>query len=157
VSTSLNVAKSIVNGLPDAAILLDHLQHMVAYNAAFATLVGLRGAGHDGVGIAIEPFNLLGTDPEGDQQRAKECFDKRTVIRLAEVTAKTETGAAYTMQVTFLPVLELPDRSAFVIVVFRDVTDEASLQVRYRALLTAEQKVSDDLRSEIASLKDRLG
>lgn len=156
-STALNVAKSILNGLPDAAILLDPLQHMVAYNAAYATLVGLRGGDHDGVGIAIEPFHLLGTDPEKDSARAKECFEKRAPIRLAEVPAKTEHGAEFTMQVTFLPVCEDADRAEFVIVIFRDVTDDASMQSRYRVMLAQEKAISEELRGELAELKKQVG
>lgn len=154
-STALEVARSIVNGLPDAAILLDRTQTMVAYNALFAGITGLRGS--DGVGIAIEPFNLLGIDPEADQARAKECLEKRTVIRLAEVETKTETGATFTMQVTFLPVLDKPERAAFVIVVFRDVTDDAALQSRYREMVAEEKRISEQLRERIEQMKRELG
>jgi PAS domain S-box-containing protein len=129
---ALETAKSILDGLPDAAIILDRTFSMIAFNQPFAAMVGLRGANADGVGIAIDPFELLGTDPERDTERAKECLHKRTVIRLAEVQTKTETGGAYTMQVTFLPVVDGMEQPVFVMVIFRDVTAEAELQVRYR-------------------------
>ncbi|MCC6811237.1 MAG: PAS domain-containing protein [Deltaproteobacteria bacterium] len=154
---ALMVARSIVNGLPDPAILLDQLQHLIAFNAPYALLVGLRGQSADGVGLKVEPFALLGTDPGADDQRAAECFEKKQVIRLAEMQAKTETGGTYTMQVTFLPVLDPKERAVGVIVQFRDVTDDASLQTRYRQMLTSERATSEALRRELEALKATLG
>ena len=147
-SSALDDAMSFVNGMSDAAVLLDAEQRIVHFNPVYVTMTGQRLRVLERT-IADGREPLLAPALEGGLagQRAS-CLQTQQPLRLAELALETEGGQALTVLLTMIPIVH-DDVSIGVVEYMRDVTDDARVQLRYRELLALEQARAAELERQV--------
>jgi diguanylate cyclase (GGDEF)-like protein len=147
-SSALADARLFVNGMSDAAVLLDDKRKIIHFNAVYVTLTGGRRR-------LLEKTIADGREPlradalEGGLQAHREsCMSTRQPVRLAELALSTDAGQSITVLLTMIPVIE-NDVAVGLIEYMRDVTDDARVQQRYRELLALEQARAAELERQV--------
>ncbi len=147
-SASLGQAKVVVNGMSDAAILLDVDLRIIHFNAVYLTLTGQRRRAIDKtLAEGREPVRPLSLEG-GLEAHRRQCLETKLPVRLAELALETEAGQPLTVLLTMIPVLD-EDRAIGLIEYMRDVTDDARVQLRYRELLALEQARAAELERQV--------
>src|SRR5688572_6731007 len=147
-AASLAQAKAFVNGMSDAAVLLDAEHRIVHFNAVYVTMTGQRRRVLEKlIAEGREPVRAAGLEG-GLAAHRKQCLDGKQPVRLAELALETEGGQALTVLLTMIPVLE-KDRAVGIVEYMRDVTDDARVQLRYRELLALEQARAAELERQV--------
>jgi diguanylate cyclase (GGDEF)-like protein len=149
--SELAVARSVIDALPDAAVLLDVGLTIVSYNARYQELTGVRRRALDARVAAGEVAfeELVGLVELGDRDTARGCLTRRRPIHLADVAVHSAGGADLTACVSFIPVLDAGGEAIAVMEVVRDVSDEARVQSRYRELLEMARLRAENLEREV--------
>ena len=143
---ALAVARNLVEGLSDPAILLDPELQPVVFNNRYAELSGMRSRELDSLlKSGTQAFQLLAVDADEDRANALTAVSTGRSMHLAEVTARNRNNQEFTVYLSFLPLLDSDGSVLGVIELFRDVSDEARLQERYRELLALERARAEDL------------
>jgi diguanylate cyclase (GGDEF)-like protein len=147
----LKIARAIVDGLADPAVLLDSNLSALGYNARFLDLVGLRRRAFEArLAEVASPLELVATNATAlEREHAQICLRTRKPITLAEVAAKNGAGDAITMQITLIPVLNQAGEPVAMIESLRDVSAEARVQSRYHELLAVERLRAEHLEREV--------
>src|SRR5262245_25550001 len=102
----LDVARSIIAGIADPAVLIDRELKILAYNSRFFDLTGLRRRAFETRLREVgSPLTLVGNVSDIEREHAEICFRVKKPITLAEVEIKTGAGKAMTMQITLIPVI----------------------------------------------------
>jgi diguanylate cyclase (GGDEF)-like protein len=147
-SRALDDARSFVNAMSDAAVLLDADLRIVHFNTVYVTMTGSRPR-------LLERAIAEGRDPvrapslEGGLQAHREqCLRTKHPVRLAELALETEAGQELKVLLTMIPIIE-KDVVVGVVEYLRDVTDDARLQGRYRELLALEQARAAELERQV--------
>lgn len=147
----LSQARTLLEGLPDPAILLDARLAPVAFNACYAHASGLRNrqlrAALAGTAAA---FEVLVHDPVADRETAREVLREGTVKRLAGVRVHNRSGTEFVMQLAFVPVKNGAGHPVALALVYRDDSAEARLQGRHREMLHREKARGDELERRVA-------
>jgi two-component system phosphate regulon sensor histidine kinase PhoR len=138
-STPLTTLQSMLDGIPDAALLLDGTQHVEAANAA-ASLLFPGAAGRHIAQVERAPELLAAVD-RALQTGAPQAFELRTAVPVARLLAGMATPLGRGQR--------QPEDPA-VLVVLRDRT-EAEQLAQMRADFVAN--ASHELRTPLASLK----
>ena len=147
-SSALDDARSFVNGMSDAAVLLDADQRIVHFNPVYVTLTGQRLRVLERT-IADGREPLLAPALEGGLGAQREsCLRTKQPLRLAELSLETEAGQALTVLLTMIPIVH-DDVAIGVVEYMRDVTDDARVQLRYRELLALEQARAAELERQV--------
>ncbi|MEO6950982.1 MAG: EAL domain-containing protein [Polyangia bacterium] len=147
-SSALDDAKSFVNGMSDAAVLLDADQRIVHFNPVYVTMTGQRLRVLERT-IADGREPLLAPALEGGLGAQREsCLRTKQPVRLAELSLETEAGQVLTVLLTMLPIVH-DDVAIGVVEYMRDVTDDARVQLRYRELLALEQARAAELERQV--------
>ena len=147
-STTLGDAKAIVNGMSDAAVLLDSELRIIHFNAVYVTLTGQRRRMIEKA-IAEDREPLRATElTEGLASHRHQCLATLQPVRLAELVLATEAGQSLTVLLTMIPVLD-HGKAVGLIEYMRDVTDDARVQLRYRELLALEQARAAELEHQV--------
>jgi len=146
---ALHVARGIVSGMSDPAVLLDRDLVMVTYSPSYPALAGLRNrqfvkAIRDGGNT----FDFVGGDPTEARNMARMCMKNRKAMHFAEEVVRNQNGDELTVILSYLPVLK-DDEAIGVIQSFRDVSAEARMQGRYRKLLVQERLRAENLEREV--------
>jgi diguanylate cyclase (GGDEF)-like protein len=148
VPRGLDVARSVVLAMPDAAVLLDIELRPVAYNPRFQELTGLRRRSIDAALAAGRSLLDLVAFPQA-VDTARSCMATGRPIHLAEVAVVGPSGAGLTAHVSFMPVAGDDGLALGCIQVLRDVSDEARVQARYRELLEMARLRTESLEREV--------
>lgn len=145
----LEVAKCIVDGLTDSAVLLDSGLRFVTMNGAALNSLGLRPRElMRKLTSGEKPLELFGNVDA--QETAKRAMSDGRPIRLHEVPFTLANGEQSTAIVGFTPISGTrPGSCAGLIFTFRDVTAEARMQRRYTHLLRRERARADDLARQV--------
>jgi diguanylate cyclase (GGDEF)-like protein/PAS domain S-box-containing protein len=147
-SGALEVARSVVVALPEAAALLDRELAMVAYNTRYQELTGLRRRSLEAMlAGGSGPLDLVSV--ARGEELARACMAGRRPIHLAEVAVACVSGSDLTAYVSFVPVTGSDGEVVGVIEILRDVSDEARVQARYRELLDMARLRAENLEREV--------
>lgn len=149
---AIRLARTIVQGMPNPAVLLDQELEVVGLSNAYATLSGLKPRQ---LKRALEEgsssFDLVSGDASRERQHARSCMQSKKAMHFAEEPVSNQKGDELTVYLTFLPVLGEDDEAVGVIQSFRDVSAEARVQSRYRELLEKERSRAENLEREVAT------
>ena len=144
----LGQAKTLVNGMSDAALVLDAELRIVHFNPSTSRSAARSGAALEKMlAEGREPLQAVGLEGGLISQR-RECVITKQPVRLAELPFQTESGQTLTVLVTMIPIIE-DDKVTGVIEYLRDVTDDARVQQRYRELLDLEQARAAELERQV--------
>lgn len=143
----LQAACGFIDGLFDAAIVLDLKLEVLHANSVYrqATGLGLRQFKK----ALLEPRDGIGLfRAEGDVDRAfaMECLERREIVRHAEVQVRPpDRDDSFPAWIGFTPVLNDEGRTLGLIQVIRDMSVEATLHKRYREVIAKEQERAGEL------------
>ncbi len=140
------LVRRIVDGLPEAAVVLDGRRRVVYWNALYATASGLgnreilrrsrRG---------VRCHELFQLEICGNRCLVCEAARLGRALRMDEIKAKRADGQELTLIVTATPL----NHELFV-EIYRDVTADARIQARYKQLLDLERRAKERLEEEVA-------
>jgi diguanylate cyclase (GGDEF)-like protein/PAS domain S-box-containing protein len=139
-------AQRMIDGLYDAAVLLDTESRIVAFNRPFARLCG-RSARELKKGAGA--FELIGADNGIDRQHAQRCIAERKPQHIAEQPARNAEGERLIVWFSFLPVLDESGVPVGMIEILRDVTGESASHARLKELLALTQARAEDLERAV--------
>ncbi len=125
---------ALVDGLTDAAWLLDHRARVVVFNEAMCELAGLsREALDAALKLADSPFQIIGS--ENDPANARRTIEDGRPIHFRNVSVTTPTGPLASATVSFIPVPE------GLIYIVRDTTGEARMKAKSEFLATMSHEI----------------
>lgn len=157
----VEAVQAIQGALLDAWVILDAEGKMLAFNRAFFSLFPRRIARNLNGEPLARHLVLELPGREGRFDPVAECRDRAGAIRFDEVEGSIEGGRALNLIVSASP-LGLQALQG-VLVVLRDVTDEAQVQGKYKQMLQdeadAKAQLEDVLRQrtqELMQANDRL-
>ncbi|MCP4446651.1 MAG: PAS domain-containing protein [Myxococcales bacterium] len=143
------VATSLVEGLADAAILLDRERRGVSASRPFLLLVGMRAkALSRAYARGKSLFDLFET-LEIPRETLDTCISRGTRACLFDVRCSNHDGEEFVVIVTLIPVRDSDGTTYGVTCVLRDVTAEVGLQHNYKELHAAEQVRSEKLEDTV--------
>ncbi len=142
---TLDAVRDMASAFLDAYAVLDHDQRVIAFNRQFFSLFPkslarhLEGQSFDTL-ISLE----LGGDPLSVITEARR---RGTTVRYDEVLGYVTDGPNLSLIVSATPLKGEPDTNGDtsvwgVLVLLRDVTDEAEIQAKYKRMLGAEAQES---------------
>ena len=151
---SLNNLNHFLDGLIDAAVIVDRNLNPLAWNAAYLQTVGLRTRRFAQLLSDTKPrcCDLFALDICKNQCLAKRCFDAHKAIRMDEIAGISklhETPQQQTLIVSAMPIEDENGQVVAVLEVYRDVTAEARIQGRYKILLDQERHRAEILEQQV--------
>jgi diguanylate cyclase (GGDEF)-like protein len=148
--SELEIARTIVGGMADPAVLLDRELRALAYNTRFLDLTGLRRRAFEArLHEVATPLALVADAAALERDHAALAIRSKKPITLAEIGVKNASGDAVTMQITLIPVVGEGGDVVALIETLRDVSAEARVQGRYRELLSIERLRAEHLEREV--------
>lgn len=148
VPNPLATAGSVVDGFPDAALLLDRDLRILHYNRGLIAFSGLRlRALKNSLEASRSPFELFGRS--ADEEAARDCLGKKRPVRIDEVPITSPNGERRTAIVSMIPVLDLEGEAVGLIYAIRDVTGESDMHGHYKQLLQRERARAADLERNV--------
>lgn len=146
----LKLARGIILALPDAAILLNRDLEIIDYNPPYLSLVAVKRRVFEAAPPRIESFLKLDDESRHELESfAAQCLKTGRATRLAEMTVANINGESRTIFISFLPIKSETDECAGVIAQFRDVSDDARIQSRYKEMLAQERARADELGRQV--------
>ncbi len=140
------LVRRIVDGLPEAAVVLDGSRRVVYWNALYAFASGLgnreilrrsrRG---------VQCHDLFQLEICQEKCLVQEAARLGRPLRMDEIRAVRADGQELTLIVTATPL----DHDFFV-EIYRDVTADARIQAGYKELLALERRAKERLEQEVA-------
>lgn len=142
--------QSILDGLIDAAVIVDPEFRPLAWNTPYMQAVGLRPRTFAKTVREKHKHccDLLHLEICENQCLAKQCFEGNRSLRLDEIKGASRLISEpleTTWIVSAIPLHGEKDRVAAVLEIYRDVTAEARIQTRYKALLEQERRRAEIL------------
>lgn len=138
----------VIHALSDPALLLDVELRALAHNLAFAEAAGMRGRVFErALAGGSDPFSFLGSP--ADHQSARSALARGQLLRLAEVEVQNSQGATFTVYQTFSPILGAAGKPIALLVIFRNVSDEARIHAHYKVLLARETERAKSLEAAV--------
>ena len=150
----IEVAKQVLGGLPHAAILLDTNLGALAVNPGYHRLSGQRRRVVEQRLAQGQWRELLGA--ADDRRRAEECLATQQAQTFGDVEVENALGDVYVTLQTFMPILDEAGASAALLIIYRDVSDEARIHDRYRELIARERLRADELERQVAARTEQL-
>lgn len=144
------LARSILRGMPDAAVLLDHELKLAHWNRPFLTMAGMRPrmlTHHLESGTTL--FDLLSQAPEKDLALARECLQTGRSVHDPWVRVTNAHGESCAVMQTFVPITDSDGEAFALLVIYRDVSAEESIHVRYKELLATETHRAESLEHQV--------
>ena len=154
---AMALAHSLVDGLPDPAVLLDSELNAVHFNAAYAELSGRRIRWLDKLlsGV-VSVFDVIAQSAESDRDNAERCVRSGKALHLAEVPIRNTSGDEFVVLQSFVPVVGVDGDCVAVIESFRDVSGEVRIHQRYKELVARVRQRSDDLERQVQRRTEQL-
>ncbi len=155
---------ALVQGLVDAAVVVDHELRPLAWNAAYAQAVGVRGRRLAKLISApgIRCHNLFDLEVCNESCLVSRCFATKRFVRMDEIHGGSrivarpddsalgaKTAARGTYIVTAVPLTDEAGEVLAVLEIYRDVTAEVRIQERYKAMIEQERHRTSDLAREV--------
>lgn len=154
---ALDGARGMLNGLYDAAALLDRSFQIIAHNGAFATLSGLRPRRlEEAVQRGVTPFDLFSTPGDVDREAAEASLRDGKPRHLAEQNVKNQAGQELVAWLSFVPVRDGNDSVIGLLQILRDVTGEAQSHAKLKELLALTKARADDLERAVQRRTEEL-
>ncbi|MCC6812070.1 MAG: PAS domain-containing protein [Deltaproteobacteria bacterium] len=138
----------LLEGLPDAAVIVDLDLMPMAWNSAYAHMSGLRSRrfAEEAENSHCHELLTLGIcKTECLARRAASGKRPMRVDEIAAVQAKVKDPAQLTLVVQAIPLTNAANEVYAVLELYRDVTAEAGIQTRYKALLENEKRRAEEL------------
>ncbi len=142
--------------MADAAVLLTPQLSPVCYNRSFAEATGLRPRKVAAELVERSVFDLLGNTDKSDAKHAQEALRSGVPIHLGEMDVLNASGDRFVMMQSFLPIADEAGGAVGVVAVFRDHSNEARVQLRYKELLRLEQARAEELENRVAERTQQL-
>ncbi len=154
--------RSLLDGLIDAAVIVDKDLKPLAWNTAYMQTVGLRPRKFQK--MAGEPGrrcrDLLELDVCDSSCLAAKVFKTQRSVRMDELSGASKVAEAdqaepsednqkKTLIVSAVPLHDHEGRVVAVLEVYRDVTAEARIQERYKYLLDQERRRAEILEEQV--------
>jgi diguanylate cyclase (GGDEF)-like protein len=142
---ALEMATSVVNGIPEAAALLDAHLRPVHFNYAFALATGLpRASFLAELSRGATAFDLF-RDPEGVCVRAaRRALTEGRELRLDELEVTNAGGIRLQVLISLVPL-----RGQALVFSMRDVSDASELHQRYTEQLALERLRAEELERQL--------
>lgn len=144
----VRMIRELQGGILDAYAVLSPSGQIVAFNRAFFALFPRRVARHlDGEALSSAITFILSEEPLDPVQA---CIEQRRAVRYDEVGACTTAGERFNMIVAASPLSDGQRTSPSfigVLLVLRNVTDEAQVQSKYKQMLRDEAKQRAELEA----------
>jgi diguanylate cyclase (GGDEF)-like protein len=149
--------KSIIDGLPDPALLVDSNCTILMYNTSFFDFFSVRPRQIDKLMENDESLkkSILGLF-DINSENIKSIYEKHTVMHVADVVYKREDGCVFKGIRSFIPILSKDKQCFGVIIHFRDSSPEAKMQERYEKVLIAEKEYAEDLEKKVLEKTEKL-
>ncbi|MBK8012109.1 MAG: sensor domain-containing diguanylate cyclase [Deltaproteobacteria bacterium] len=142
---------SVISGLPDPAAIVDARQQIVHYNRPLLALSGLNYPQMKRrIAVGLTVADLVRADAGEDVDYLRRCVDEGKVFRLAEVAATTATGQNVVLWQAFIPIFGADQRVTHAMIIIRDVSPEARMQIRFRELVREAEARAEDLEFLVA-------
>ncbi|MCA9667655.1 MAG: PAS domain-containing protein [Myxococcales bacterium] len=151
----LDRIKAISDVIIDSFFVVDAERTIIDFNRAFHAMLprsvarGLRGK---------KCYDVLQLDICKERCIAEQCWKNKRHIRLDEIHGKVvKTNKSMTFILSALPLLDDDGNTLGAIVIHRNVTDEAQVQVKYQEMLDNAKREREQLKHVIrARTKDLL-
>jgi signal transduction histidine kinase len=144
--------RRLLDGSVDAAIVVDAALRVLYHNAPYQSYAGLRGRAIERAqargACCCDHFRLEICDRDCVARRA---LETRRAVRLDEIRATRADGQELTLIVTASPL-----EGGLVIESYRDVTADARIQRKYKALLESERRQKETLEQTVAERTEEL-
>lgn len=141
---------SILDGMPDPAVLVDGEGHILRFNIPYQLLAGKRlRALHLAAARGLRCHDVAGLSVCREGCLARQALECSQTVRMDEIHAQPLGGERRTFIVSATPI----DQN-LVLETYRDVTADARIQRRYQALLAHEKRAKEDLE---ALVQERTG
>ncbi len=146
--------RQLVDGLSDAAVVIDRDRHVLAWNTAYVQSVGLRPSAflkrvRSGDVRCFELFELAVCQRDCLAHR---CMSSERQARMDEITGRSrhvEDAEEQTLIVSAIPLKDEGGETVAVLEIYRDVSAEARIQGRYKVLLERERQRAELLEAEV--------
>ena len=158
----LHSLRELSLALLDAYVVVDPEQNVVDFNRSFYSLFPknvarrlkrLKLAEILTVEVAGRPFDLAG-----------ECMEKGKPLRYDEVSGTIEGESMVSLIAAGVPITDENEQLCGAFLTFRNVTDEAHVQGKYKTMLEQEARAREilqqrvlDAEAELIRVKDQLG
>ena len=147
---NLQPAAFFVEGLPDAAALLNLDYQLLRSNAAFLQMSGLkRRQLEEYVTRNISAFLIMRGNLEDDDKNARHACEAKRTTHFHEVQILNANQDCFTVIQTFIPVFDKDNHVVGLIYILRDVSGEARVQTRYKDLLELERARAVELEKQV--------
>ncbi len=145
--------QGLLDGLLDAAVIIDGELKPVIWNRAYSDAVGMRPRQIRAAAARgeIRCRDLLELEVCDSACLLKRCIRERRPTRLHEIRARVPraTQPARLVAVGAVPLRDAADEVVAVLEVYRDVTAEARVQQRYKALVEEQRQRAEKLEIEV--------
>ncbi|QQR88678.1 MAG: diguanylate cyclase [Myxococcales bacterium] len=145
---ALRLACTVVNGIQDAAVIIDPSGKPLHFNNLYASMTGLR---HRELNKVLrngeQAYSLLGRTERQDKDTVQRCIESRDPTRLAEVEVRDATGKSHIVDLSFIPIENEKKDIIGLVQIIRDVSDDARLHGHYKDLLRLTHARAADLES----------
>ncbi|MEZ0310768.1 MAG: ATP-binding protein [Myxococcota bacterium] len=154
------IAQTVLDQLVDAAVVVDRDLKPIAWNARYLQQLGLRQQQFMRRLESASPrcCDLLRLEVCREGCLAQRVLTQRKPVRVDEIAGWVETmpDDKMTFIVNASPVVDEQGEIVGTLEVYRDVTGEARIQARYKALLEEERKRSVSLEEQVRLRTEQL-
>lgn len=149
--------KSILDGLPDPAMMIDKKRKIVMYNSSFFEFFGIRPRHLPGLlEQSASLRNAIKALFNIEDESVTGMFETPVVKHVAGILYKCEDGNVYKGMRSYIPVITKDNKCCGVIIYYRDSTPEAKMQERYEKVLLEEKRYADDLEKKVSEKTEKL-
>lgn len=149
--------KSVLDGLPDPAMLVNKDGTVSIYNFAFYDFFGVRPRQ---LAALIEENECLRNQIKAlfdiENESVAQMFTSPVVKHVAGILYKGEDGELFKGMRSYIPVMTKSKECCGVIIYYRDSSPEAKMQERYEKVLIEEKKYADDLEKKVSEKTEKL-
>jgi PAS domain S-box-containing protein len=139
----LDAFKNISDVVIDAFYVVDPAGQILDYNRAFFAMFP-RQVARKLKGMPVMEAVIA------ERNVAKECMEAGRHVRLDEIPMKVQGGEeAYRVILSGIPIKDASDQVQGALVIIRNVTDEAMMQVKYQDMLENEARERERLADQI--------
>jgi diguanylate cyclase (GGDEF)-like protein len=149
--------KSILDGLPDPAMMIDKKRKVVMYNSSFYDFFGIRPRHLPALlEESASLRNAIKALFDIENESVTDMSEKPFIKHVAGILYKCEDGNVYKGMRSYIPVITKENECCGVIIYYRDSTPEAKMQERYEKVLIEEKRYADDLEKKVSEKTEKL-
>jgi two-component system NtrC family sensor kinase len=144
---------AVIDGLPDATVVIDLELKLIAWNSAYTQMTGLRPRRMQEAALHSKCHELVHLGICKEKCLARHAADTKQRLRVDEIdgtAVKAPHPVRLTLVVQAIPLRDDNGDIYAVIEIYRDVTAEARIQSRYKSLLDAEKRHVEELEHTVS-------